>query len=172
MFGRIGLRNQPFGSRLASTHLMGEKGSHVERTRPRADSTRILRREESIHVLAREEGGNHATIRKALATDSLPAKPRARPRLNPVFDPSKERVEKLLEENTKLPPKQRYTAHRIFEILREEGFQGSESTIRLHMNRHKQATRTPDVFLPLEYDPGYDAQTDWVRRVGAYEIPV
>ena len=97
----------------------------------------------SIHLLAREEGCNRVTICKALAENSHPFKPIARPRPSPVFGPYKERVKLLLEENTKLPRKQRYTAHRIYEILREEGFQGSESTVRLYVSRHKQVVNSP-----------------------------
>ncbi|MBV9692007.1 MAG: hypothetical protein JO202_20120 [Ktedonobacteraceae bacterium] len=89
-----------------------------------------------------------------------------------MFGAYQERVEHLVQENERLPRKQRYTARRIFEIIRAEGYQGGESTVRMHVARFKQATHTPDVFLPLEYDPGQDAQVDWVRRVGAYEIPV
>jgi transposase-like protein len=31
----------------------------------------------------------------------------------------------------------------------------------MHVARYKQARHAPDVFLPLEYDPGRDAQIDW-----------
>jgi transposase len=117
--------------------------------------------EKSIHQIAREEGRNRITIRKALSNDSQPFKVTRRQKHMPVFGPYKERVELLLQENAKLPRKQRYTAHRIFEIIAAEGYEGSESTVRQYIGRHKQATCTPDVFLPLEYDPGQDAQVDW-----------
>ena len=84
-----------------------------------------------------------------------------RPKLQPVFGPYRERVEQLLRQNTQLPRKQRYTAHRIFEILRAEGYPGCESTIRLHVAHLKQVSHAPVMFLPLEFDPGQDAQVDW-----------
>jgi transposase len=116
---------------------------------------------QSIHQIARTEGCNRITIRKALSDDPQPSRPPPRQKPKPVFGPYKERVGQLLQENERLPRKQRYTAHRIFEIIRTEGYQGCESTIRMHVARFKQATRAPDVFLPLEYDPGQDAQVDW-----------
>ena len=67
---------------------------------------------------------------------------------------------------------QQYTAHKIYERLREEGYQGSEARVRLHMSQWNKAHKAPALFLPLEFEPGQDAQVDWVRRVGAYEIPV
>jgi transposase len=124
----------------------------------------------SIRQLAREEGRNRITIRKALANHPLPARPSpSREQPLPVFGPYKERVEQLLQENERLPRKQRYTARRIFDILREEGFTGGESTVRMHVARYKQARHAPDVFLPLEYDPGRDAQVDWGEAYAVIE---
>ena len=116
---------------------------------------------QSIHHIARAEGRNRITIRKALSDDPRPSSLPPRKKPMPVFGAYKERVERLLQENERLPRKQRYTAHRIFEIIRDEGYQGCESTVRMHVARFKQATHSPDVFLPLEYDPGQDAQVDW-----------
>lgn len=115
----------------------------------------------SIHQIARDEGRSRITIRKALADVPQPAVARPRKKPKPVFGAYKERVRLLLQENERLPRKQRYTAHRIFEIICDEGYQGCESTVRMHIARFKQATRAPDVYLPLEYDPGQDAQVDW-----------
>lgn len=115
----------------------------------------------SIHRIAREEGRHRTTIRKALSNDPQPTSPRPRKKPKPVFGAFKDRVVQLLQENERLPRKQRYTAHRIFEIIRDEGYQGGESTVRMHVARFKQAHHPPDVFLPLEYDPGQDAQVDW-----------
>ena len=129
------------------------------------DRERIRRRyyveNVSIHQIARTEGYNRITIRKALADDPKPISPPPRKKPKPVFGAYKERVGQLLQDNEKLPRKQRYTAHRIFEVIRAEGYEGSEATVRLYVSRHKQATHAPDVFLPLEYDPGRDAQVDW-----------
>lgn len=115
----------------------------------------------SIRQLAREEGCSRVTIRKALSNDPPARTVTVRKKPRPVFGPYRERVGHLLQENEKLPRKQRYTAHRIFEIIRTEGYEGSESTVRHYVALHKEATHAPDVFLPLEYDPGQDAQVDW-----------
>lgn len=115
----------------------------------------------SIHQIARDEGRSRITIRKALANDPLPSRPTPRKKPKPVFGAYKERVTLLLQENERLPRKQRYTAHRIFELIVAEGYEGSESTVRQYVSRQRQATHAPDVFLPLEYDPGQDAQVDW-----------
>lgn len=133
------------------------------------DRERIRRRyyveHVSIHQLARTEGYNRITIRKALADDPKPISSPPRQKPQPVFGAYKERIEHLLQENEKLPRKQRYTIHRMFEVIRTEGYEGSEATVRLYVSRRKIASHAPDVFLPLEYDPGQDAQIDWGEAV-------
>jgi hypothetical protein len=126
----------------------------------------------SINRVALEEGYSRQTVEKVISLTSPQPSQLNRPRSSPVFGPYQQRADALLRQNEQMPRKQRYTAHKIFEILHEEGYQGSESRIRQYVAAHKQATMTPKVFLPLEFDPGQDAQVDWVRRIGAYEIPV
>jgi transposase len=115
----------------------------------------------SIRQLAKEEGCSRDTIRGAISNDPLKPYQSTRKRPAPVFGPYQLRVEALLHQNERLPRKQRYTAHRIFEVLREEGYQGCESTVRHYISARKIASHTPDVFLPLEFEPGQDAQVDW-----------
>jgi transposase len=115
----------------------------------------------SIRQLAREEGCSRDTVRRAIANDAPKSWRIKRKRPAPVFGPYQQRVEALLAQNDRLPRKQRYTAHRIYELLREEGYQGSESTVRHSLARYKEATTVPEVFLPLEFEPGEDAQVDW-----------
>ncbi|QBD76551.1 IS21 family transposase [Ktedonosporobacter rubrisoli] len=78
----------------------------------------------------------------------------------PVFGPYKARVDALLKQNEQLPRKQQYTSPKIFEIIRTEGYQGCESRIRQHVAEWNR-TRKQEVFLPLEFEPGQDAQCDW-----------
>jgi transposase len=120
----------------------------------------------SIYRIAKEEGYSHQTIEKALF-DPLP-KPYhlSQPKPAPIFGPYQPRVEALLGENEHLPRKQRYTSHKIFEILREEGYQGSEAHLRRYLaRRKKQANQVQEVFLPLEFEPGQDAQVDWGEAI-------
>jgi transposase len=77
------------------------------------------------------------------------------------WDPYKERVEALLHQNEQMPRKQHYTVHRIFEVIQAEGYQGSESRLRQYVATRRSATQIPQVFLPLEFEPGQDAQVDW-----------
>lgn len=114
-----------------------------------------------VAQIARTAGHCRQTVQRAI--EAVPHKPyqmkTARP--SPKFQPFQKRVEALLAQNATLPPKQRYTTHRIFEILRAEGYQGSESRIGLFRAEWERHPSRAEVFLPLQYDPGQDAQCDW-----------
>jgi hypothetical protein len=72
----------------------------------------------SIYRIAKEIGYSHQAIEKAIF-DPLPKTYHlSRPKPAPIFGPYQPRVEALLQQNEQMPRKQRYTAHKIFEILR------------------------------------------------------
>jgi len=48
----------------------------------------------------------------------------------PIIGPWLGRLEELLEVNSELPRKQRYTVKRMWDVLAEEGFTGSYSTVK------------------------------------------
>jgi transposase len=120
----------------------------------------------SIYRIAKEIGYSHQAIEKAIF-DPLPKTYHlSRPKPAPIFGPYQPRVEALLQQNEQMPRKQRYTAHKIFEILRTEGYQGSESHLRRYLaHRKQQAHHVQEVFLPLEFEPGQDAQVDWGEAI-------
>ena len=115
----------------------------------------------SIRQLAKEEGRSRDTIRSALALDPPTPYHLSQPKPAPVMDSYRSRIEGLFRQNEQLPLKQRYTARRIFEVIRDEGYQGSESNVRHVVACLKKAKDIPEVFVPLEFDPGQDAQVDW-----------
>ncbi len=133
---------------------------------------RTRKRQRYPHEGARRKRYSRPTIEKAISNQLHNPYRLKHPKASPIFGPYQGRVDALLLENDHLPRKQRYTVHRMFEILQIEGYHGSESRIRQYVSARHAQTRTPEVFLPLEFEPGQDAQIDWVRRVGAYEIPV
>jgi transposase len=115
----------------------------------------------SLRQIAHEEGYCRETIKKAISDASPRTYNMTQPRPAIVLGPYQLRVEELLTENEQLPRKQRYTAHRIFEVLHAEGYTGSESRIRQYIGAWRHTHQTQKLFLPLDYDPGQDAQCDW-----------
>jgi len=117
--------------------------------------------QKSMRHIAKEEGYSRPTIEKAIANQLHNPYHVTRPKASPIFGPYQGRVEALLRENEQMPQKQRYTIHRIFDLIRTEGYQGSESRIRQYVAVRRATTQAPEVFLPLEFEPGADAQVDW-----------
>jgi len=115
----------------------------------------------SLRQIARETGYARETIKKALESAGPVTYTLRKPRPAPVLGPYKERIEEMLAENERLPHKQRYTAQRIFEVIREEGYEGSASGVRRYVGERRRERRKKQVYLKLEFDPGQDAQVDW-----------
>ena len=113
----------------------------------------------SVRQIAREQHHNRRTIRSALEDAGPGRYTLAVPRQRPVLGPFTGVIDRWLEDDRSSPPKQRHTAHRIFDRLVVEcGFAGGESSVRQYVR--EQRPRLRDVFIPLEYDPG-EAQVDW-----------
>lgn len=114
----------------------------------------------SVRAISRELGHSRKTIRKALALGTPPGYRRQQPVALPVMDKVAGIVDGWLEQDKTHPPKQRHTAQRIYERLRDEhGFTGSASTVRRYVSKLKATGK--EVFMPLQFDPGEEAQVDW-----------
>jgi len=117
--------------------------------------------QKSKRQIARELQHSRSLVDRAVASSEAPGYHQAKPRAVPVLGPFKTRIDELLAENETLPRKQRYTSYVVFQKLRAEGYAGGESTVRGYLSRLRQSQRRPAVYLPLEFDPGIDAQVDW-----------
>ena len=119
----------------------------------------------SLRQIAKELHVARKTVCKAIAAAEPETYTRRAPRAAPILGPFKQRIDELLSENEHLPPKQRYIGPTILKELQKLGYQGSESTLRGYIGQRRQEKRRPKVYLPLEFDPGADAQADWGEAV-------
>ncbi|HEY6543083.1 MAG TPA: IS21 family transposase [Ktedonobacteraceae bacterium] len=116
---------------------------------------------QSGRQIAKTLGISRQSVAKALQAERAPIYTLSKPRAAPQLGPYKARIEELLIENKRLPKKQRYTTHKIFELLQAQGYSGSESSVQGYAVRWRKTHRRPATFLPLEFEPGQDAQVDW-----------
>ena len=117
--------------------------------------------EKRMRQIEREYGHSYWTIRKALKHSSPPGYRLKGERGSPVLGPYKAQIDALLATEKDLPRKQRYTGTKIYEIIQASGYVGAESTVRRYVGQRRGLMRRPQVYLPLEFDPGEDAQIDW-----------
>ena len=109
---------------------------------------------------AKELGHSRKTIAKALKLKIPPGYQLGKPRACPVIEPVYQIIDCWLEENKKIRPKQRMKAKRIWERLRDEySFKGHYGTVLRYINRASRGQK--EVFMPLEFEPGQEAQVDW-----------
>ncbi len=119
----------------------------------------------SIRKISHELHRCRRTVRKAIVRAEPPPYKLKEPRAKPVLGPYQSKIEQLVEENQTLPRKQRYTARKIFLEIQKDGYQGSEGSVRRYVAQVRQDRQKAQAYLPLEFDPGDDAQVDWGEAV-------
>jgi len=115
---------------------------------------------QSIRAISRQLHMSRKTVRKYCCGGVLPNVRKAMERPAPLFREVESEIIRLLEENKTLPKKQRLNARNIWEYLQsEKGIAIAQSTVRQYVRELREGH--PEVFLPLEHEPGEAMQFDW-----------
>ena len=124
---------------------------------------RMGRNGESMASIARKQHVSGPTVRKYLRMDDLSEKPPVRKRRGSVVDPYPPLIERWLAEDRGSWRKQRHTATRIWEWLRDEhGAEVSLSTVTRAVARlgRESAVEPGDAFVDLVWHPD-EARADF-----------
>ncbi len=117
----------------------------------------------SKRSIYRDYGIGHQALAKILANAEPPGYQMAEVRRKPVLGPFLGVIDEILAADKEAPPKQRHTARRIFERLRDEyGYTGCYSQVQTAVQRAKQYSK--EAFVPLSHPPGH-AQFDFGEAV-------
>ena len=120
----------------------------------------------SVRALAERFGTHRRSVRQALLS-AVPPPRRPRPaRVCPVLDPCKPLINTWLEADKDAPKKQRHTATRVYQRLREEhGAEVGESTVRRYVAARKRERGLPvrEVMVPQHHRLGAEAEVDFGR---------
>jgi len=130
---------------------------------------KVLVEHVSKRQVCRDYGIAFETLQKILSNSEPPGYRLAAPRHKTKLGPYIGVIEEILASDRDAPPKQRHTAKRIFERLRDEhGYQGGITQVRREVARHRR--HSAEVFVPISHPPG-EAQFDfgeaWVVIAGA-----
>ena len=113
----------------------------------------------SERAAARRFGIDPRTVSKMLKFSVPPGYRRSKPPVRPKLDPFIEVIDRILADDKGRPRKQRHTAKRVFERLRDEhGFTGGITIVKDHVAGWRQ--RSQEMFVPLRHPPGH-AQADF-----------
>ena len=109
--------------------------------------------------IARDFGISRDSVAKMLAYSEPPGYRRTAPIRKPKLDLYTDQIEQWLSEDKARPRKQRHTAKRIFERLRDEcGFDGGYTIVKDYIRSRKRSGK--EMFVPLSHPPGH-AQADF-----------
>jgi hypothetical protein len=129
----------------------------------------VLRGEKKKREVLRSEGIGWDTLRKILKHPEPPGYRLKEPRPKPRIGPYLERIAQIIEEDKALPKKQRHTAKRIYERIREMGYGGKYTQLKEAVRELLRVTQ--EVFMPLIHRLG-EAQVDFgyaLARVSRHE---
>ena len=109
--------------------------------------------------IARDFGISRDSVAKMLAYSEPPGYRRTAPIRRPKLDAFIGQIDRWLAEDKARPRKQRHTAKRIFERLRDEcGFDGGYTIVKDYVRLRKRTGR--EMFVPLSHPAGH-AQADF-----------
>ena len=109
--------------------------------------------------IAQELGVNRRTVKKMLKHSVPPGYERNQPPHEPKLREHKAWIDEILESDKKVHRKQKHTAKRIYDRLKEEkAFTGAYTTVRTYVA--KKRLKSKEMFVPLSHEPGM-AQVDF-----------
>lgn len=118
----------------------------------------------SVHRLAHRYGVHRRAVRQALASPRPPARKRPQGRPAPKLGAYRTLIDSWLEADRTAPRKQRHTARRVWERLRDEhGVEVSERQVRRYVRERRRALgeAVDETFVPQVHQPGAEAEVDW-----------
>jgi len=116
----------------------------------------------SIREIARTFHHSRHKIRKILRGDEVEPRnyPRRTSQSAPKLGPFHDRILEILKQDEHAPPKQRHTAMRIFERLRDdETFLGGYDSVRRFVKKHRESKL--ETFIPLDHAAGQRVEADF-----------
>jgi len=118
----------------------------------------------SQRVVAREFGISRKSVRKMVSFSVPPGYQRQQPVKRPKLDPWVGVIDAIVEQDKARPAKQRHTAKRVFDRLREEHqFTGGYTIVKDYLRSAAQRGR--EMFVPLVHPAG-EAQADFGEALG------
>jgi transposase len=117
----------------------------------------------SIRALAERHGVHRRAVRQALAAPVPPVKRRPAGRPAPKLGPYRGLIDSWLDGDRDAPRKQRHTAKRIWERLRDEhAADVAERTVREYVHdRRAERGEGVQAFVPQVHGAGVEAEVDW-----------
>jgi transposase len=121
----------------------------------------------SIKLICRELGLSRKVVRKVLRSGETELRYRRTRQPLPKLGRWQSDLDDLLAANEAKPGRERLTLVRLFETLRDRGYEGGYDTVRRYARvwQRRRAVTPAAAFVPLSFAPGEAYQFDWSYEV-------
>ena len=118
---------------------------------------------ESQRSIARKYRVSRKTVEKIAKNEETEFKYTRRKEIqHPVLGSYIERLGEVLKQEATLPPKNRRTGKKIYEMLQGEGYAGGYDAVRRYIQSWKEEHRSrKSAYVPLSFAKGEAFQFDW-----------
>jgi len=116
-----------------------------------------------IKAICRELKRSRKAVRKAIRLEATEYRYERSVQPMPKLGAWRERLDELLAANESQPRRERLTAVRLFETLRDLGFDGGYDAVRRYAKSWRKArgAAAAQAYIPLSFAPGEAYQFDW-----------
>jgi transposase len=136
------------------------------------DTIARIRREffvrgKSIKEIVREQHVSRNTVRKIVRSGASAFTYEREVQPLPKLGRWKAELDRLLAANAAKARRERLTLMRVYEALRELGYEGGYDAVRRYARSwyRQQSSAAVDAYVPLSFDPGEAFQFDWSHEV-------
>lgn len=121
----------------------------------------------AIKQICRELKLSRKTVRKVVRSEETAFAYERSVQPQPKLGPWTDELDRLLAANAARSSRERVTLMRIFEELRELGYEGGYDAVRRYGAswRRRESTGTGAAFVPLSFEPGEAYQFDWSHEI-------
>jgi transposase len=121
----------------------------------------------TIKEIVRDLRVSRNTVRKVLRSGATAFEYERERQPKPRIDPWRGQLDAMLEKNTTASARERLTLIRVFETLRELGYEGGYDAVRRYARSwaRTRSALTADAYVPLSFEPGEAYQFDWSHEV-------
>lgn len=133
--------------------------------------------EKPIKVICRELRVSRKVVRKVIRSNATEFRYERSTQPLPKIGPWRERLDALLLANERQAPRERLTRIRVFEELRQLGYDGGYDAVRRYASawRRQRGSATSEAYVPLSFAPGEAYQFDWsheIVRINGVTVPM
>src|SRR5277367_207492 len=121
----------------------------------------------TIKEIVRDLKVSRNTVRKVLRSGATAFEYERERQPKPRIDPWRAQLDAMLEKNAVVSARERLTLIRVFETLRDLGYEGGYDAVRRYARGWARARSalTADAYVPLSFAPGEAYQFDWSHEV-------